>query len=45
MKQFEAPELEILRFQTTDIITSSGDELPFLPYAAYEEDEMELAEY
>jgi len=31
MKHFEFPELEILRFEVEDIMTSSGDEFPYLP--------------
>lgn len=44
MKHFESPELEILRFQASDIITvSNPDELPFLP-AMISEDELAFAE-
>ena len=32
MKFYEDPEMEIVRFETEDVITESGDvELPFIP--------------
>ena len=45
MKHYHEPELEILRFQIKDILTTSDNDLPFIPYAAYDENEMELAEH
>ena len=33
MKQYEAIELEVIRFEDTDIITTSGDtETPIIPF-------------
>lgn len=35
VKQFEEPQIEIIRFQTEDILSDSStgeDEFPFLPY-------------
>jgi len=41
MKVFQAPDLEIVKFEAMDIITSS-DELPFVPFAI-NEDELKIA--
>jgi len=39
MKIFEAPEMEIVRFEVSDIITQSN-ELPITPFSARMEDEL-----
>lgn len=41
MKKFNMPEIEIIRFNVDDILTTSND-LPFTPYAI-NEDELEIA--
>lgn len=41
MKHFETPEIEIIRFAVTDIITSSG-ELPVIPLIEEPENRLKI---
>ena len=44
MKVFETPELEVIRFLASDIITTSTgeNELPITPFSLTLEDELEV---
>ena len=41
MKEFELPEMEIIRFNVADIITNS---LPFTPFSALAENELDIVD-
>ena len=42
MKTFSNPEIEIIRFATEDIMTTSDNMLPVLPFSDYVENQLTI---